>query len=44
MLSFGLYNEEVPRTPGGTELADNVNLLGDKLRTTKKATELGLVC
>jgi len=43
MLSFGLYNKEVPRTPGGTEPADNVNLLGDKLRTIKKATEVGFV-
>jgi hypothetical protein len=34
---------EVPRTPGGTELADNVNLLGDNLRTLKKSTEVGLV-
>jgi len=42
-LSFGVYNKEVPRTPGGTELADNVNLLGDNLRTIKKATEVGLV-
>lgn len=41
-LSFGLYNKEVPRTPGGTELADNVNLLSDNLRTIKKATEVVL--
>jgi len=43
MLSFGLYNKEVPRTPGGTELADNFNLLGDNLRAMKKTTEMGLV-
>jgi len=43
-LSFGVYNKEVPKTPGGTELADNVNLLGDNLRTIKKANRSGISC
>jgi hypothetical protein len=42
-LSFGVYNKEVPRTPGGTELADSVNLLDDNLHTIKKTTEVRLV-
>jgi hypothetical protein len=42
-LSFGVHNKDAPRTPGGSELADNVNLLGDNFLTIKKSTEVGLV-